>query len=95
MLESSEEKMPPEKYRKALTVLKDTGIFDVVSGILVGKPIDEAYAEEYREILVDVIENPNLTLVFNINVGHAQPRCIIPFGVKATVDVEHQVIRFE
>lgn len=95
LLESSEEKMPPEKYRKALTVLKDTGIFDVVSGILVGKPIDEAYAEEYREILVDVIENPNLPLVFNINVGHAQPRCIIPFGVKATVDVEHQVIRFE
>lgn len=30
----------------------------------------------------------------NINIGHAQPRCIIPFGVEATVDVDNQMIRF-
>ncbi|MBO5598887.1 MAG: hypothetical protein J5943_09855 [Oribacterium sp.] len=34
-------------------------------------------------------------MVANINVGHATPRCIIPFGVNATVDVDNQVIRFE
>ena len=56
--------------------------------------MDEAYAEEYRKTLVDVIGNPNLSVVFNINVGHAQPRCIIPFGVRATVNVNDQVIRF-
>ncbi|MGT2906567.1 S66 family peptidase [Streptococcus dentiloxodontae] len=95
LLESSEEKMPPEKYREALIALKGTGIFDVVSGVLAGKPMDETYAEEYRQILVDVIANPSLSIVFNINVGHAQPRCIIPFGVKATVDVNNQVIKFE
>lgn len=36
----------------------------------------------------------NLPIVYNINIGHAQPRCIIPFGVEATVDIENQVIRF-
>ena len=49
---------------------------------------------EYRQTLVDVIGNPKLPVVFNINVGHTQPRCIIPFGVRATVDVNDQVIRF-
>ena len=94
LLESSEEKMPPEKYQKAMITLKETGIFDVISGVLVGKPMDEIYAQEYKRILVDVIDNPNLPIVYNINIGHAQPRCIIPFGVEATVDIENQAIRF-
>lgn len=94
LLESSEEKMPPEKYQKVMITLKETGIFDVISGVLVGKPMDEIYAPEYKQILVDVIDNPNLPIVYNINIGHAQPRCIIPFGVEATVDIENQVIRF-
>ena len=94
LLESSEEKMSPEKYRKAVLALKETGIFDVISGILIGKPMDETYVQEYKQILVDAIDHPNLPIVCNINIGHAQPRCIIPFGVAATVDIDNQVIRF-
>ena len=94
LLESSEEKMPPSKYEKAVAALKETGIFEVLSGVLVGKPIDETYAREYRQILTDVIDSPDLPIVWNVNIGHAQPRCILPFGVKATVDVSRQVIRF-
>ena len=94
LLESSEEKMSPEKYRKTVMALKETGIFDVISGILIGKPMDGTYEQEYKQILVDIIDHPSLPIVCNINIGHAQPRCIIPFGVKATVDIYHQVIRF-
>ena len=86
--------MAPEKYQKAMITLKETGIFDVISGVLVGKPMNRIYEQEYKRILVDVIDNPNLPAVCNINIGHAQPRCIIPFGVEATVDIENQVIRF-
>lgn len=95
LLESSEEKMSPQKYRKAILALKETGIFDVVSGVLIGKPMDETYAREYKQILSETIARPSLPIVCNINIGHAQPRCIIPFGIKATVDAENQVIRFE
>lgn len=94
LLESSEEKMPPEKYEKALLALKETGIFKVLSGIIVGKPMDEAYIEEYNKALCATIDDPSLPIVCNINIGHAQPRCIIPFGVRATVDAEQGVIRF-
>ncbi len=94
LLESSEEKMPPDTYRKALEHLKGTGVFDVVSGVLIGKPMDEAYEQEYKQLLIDVIEKPQLPIVCNINIGHAQPRCIIPFGVEAFVDAEQQSIRF-
>lgn len=94
LLESSEEKMPPEKYRRTLEYFKEKGVFDVVSGVLAGKPMDETYVEEYKQHLIDVIGDPRLPVVCNINIGHAEPRCIIPFGVEAVVDAEKQVIRF-
>lgn len=94
LLESSEEKPTPEKYRQSLEYLKELGLFDVISGVLVGKPMDETYMEEYKQLLVEVIDQPDLPIVFNVNIGHAMPRCIIPFGVDATVDVEKQSISF-
>ena len=94
LLESSEEKMAPDAYSKALRYLKDAGVFANVSGVLVGKPMDRTYEDEYREALREVIADPSLSVVFNINIGHAQPRCIIPFGVTAHVDAEEQVILF-
>ena len=94
LLESSEEKPTPELYRRALEYLKGTGVFDAVSGVLAGKPMDETYAGEYKKLLPEVIGRPDLPIVFNINIGHAMPRCIMPFGVEATVDAEKQVIRF-
>ena len=95
LLESSEEKMSPEKYEKALRYLKNTGIFNVISGILIGKPMDEIFAAEYKEKLIKVIDDPRLPIVCNLNVGHALPRCIIPFGVNAAVNTELQQIVFD
>ena len=56
--------------------------------------MDEEYAEDYKQLLAEVIDRPELPVVFNLNIGHAMPRCIIPFGVEALVDAEKQVIRF-
>lgn len=95
LLESSEEKPSPEKYRRTLEYLKEAGVFDAVSGVLCGKPMDETYAEEYKKLLVKVINKPELPIVFNVNIGHAAPRCIIPFGVGSVVDAEKQVISFD
>ena len=94
LLESSEERMPPEKYRRALEHLKAAGVFGAVSGVLVGKPIDRVCEREYRQLLTEVIGDPALPVVWNLNVGHAAPRCILPFGVEAEVDARRQVIRF-
>ena len=94
LLETSEEKMTPAQYRLELETLKKTGVFGVVSGVLAGKPMDECYADEYRAILTDVIADPALPVVWNLNIGHAMPRCILPFGVEATVDAAAQRITF-
>lgn len=94
LLETSEEKPDPKLFRKMIGALKEFGIFDVLSGVLVGKPQNETYYDEYKTILLDEISNKDLSIVYNLNIGHATPRCIIPFGVVAEVNVDKQVIVF-
>lgn len=95
LLETSEERPKPELFRKMILKLQEYGIFDVISGLIIGKPQNEEYYEEYKQILLDEIKNQDLSIVYNINIGHSTPRCIIPFGVNAKVDVERQIIEFE
>ena len=94
LLETSEEKASPEKYRRALDFLRDAGVFGAVSGVLVGKPAGGVFEREYERLLIEVIGDPTLPVVTGVNVGHATPRCILPFGVDATVDATAQTIRF-
>ena len=62
--------------------------------MLVGKPMDETYYDDYPAILKEVVGDPSLPIVYNVNVGHAQPRCIVPFGVPAVVNATEQRITF-
>ncbi len=94
LLESSEEQMTPEQFRRAAVILKETGVFRAVSGVLLGKPMDRVYEKEYWQALTEVVDDPSLPIVCNLNIGHATPRCIIPFGVEATVDAGEQRIVF-
>ena len=66
----------------------------MINGIIVGKPADEVYYDEYKKALTETVDNENLPIVYNVNIGHALPRCIIPFGIEATVDMQEQKITF-
>lgn len=92
LLETSEEKPQPDILKKMLLKLESTGIFEAVNGVLIGKPMDEKYYEEYRKIYSEVIDN---NIIYNINAGHALPRAIVPFGVNVTADGEKGIIRID
>ena len=94
MLETSQEKPEPDDFKKMLQALKETGIFEVISGLLVGKPMDETFYDDYKKTLMDTIDS-TIPIVYNLNVGHATPRAIVPFGVHAYVDATEQVICFD
>ncbi len=47
-----------------------------------------------KDQLISVIDDHSLPVLCNVNIGHATPRCIIPFGVNASVDADKQVIQF-
>lgn len=64
----------------------------MVNGVLVGKPQDEAYYQEYKDILIKVIADEELLIVYNVNFGHATPRCALQYGVVAKADMKQKKI---
>lgn len=94
LLESSAPIAQPDYFRKMLLRLKETGIFAVINGLLVGRPVDGTAYDVYKSVLLDVIDT-DIPIVYNLNVGHATPRAILPFGVLAHVTVDKQEIIFD
>lgn len=94
-IETCEEKPAPEMIRKELLALKEKGVFRSVNGVIVGKPQDETYYEEYKDILIEVIDNPLLPILYNVNFGHSTPRCVIPYGTDVIVNIHDKKIIFK
>ena len=94
-IETSEEKMEPDKLEIVLKHFKDNKILESVKGIIVGKPVDEKYYEEYKEVYKKIFEDLDTPVLYNVNFGHSVPRCILPYGAKATVDYDNKKITID
>lgn len=89
-IETCEEKPTPSEYERNLLLLGELGIFDVINGMIVGKPQDEVYYEEYKEILRRIVPR-NVPILYNVNIGHARPITVLPIGRRA-ICCENRII---
>lgn len=90
--ETSEEKPSPEKLGKMLATLDEAGVLGAVAAVVVGKPQGEKFYDEYKQVWLEATEKHNLPIIYNINVGHAAPRCILPYGGRVSVDFDERRI---
>lgn len=90
--ETSEEQPAPERLKQLLTALKDAGVFANISGIIVGKPQNNKYYEEYKDVWRETVANDKLPILYNVNFGHGTPRAILPYGAEACINAEKQEI---
>ena len=97
-LETSEDEVPPDYIEYYLRNLIAQGIIDKINGIIVGKPQNEKYYEEYKEVYKKVIggeaNRPELPILYNVNIGHTAPMCIFPLGQKIKVDLNKKKLTF-
>ncbi|MCL1680001.1 LD-carboxypeptidase [Elizabethkingia miricola] len=93
-LETSEEMISPLQFCWALRNYAAQGIFNRISGLILGRPYDNKYVQEYNEILLQVIRDEegrdDLTIVTEMNFGHTCPVFTIPYGVMAEIDNERK-----
>ena len=94
-LETSQEKIEPSKLETILLLLKDKKVLESVKGIIVGKPYDEVYYEEYKEVYKKIFKDLDTPLLYNVNFGHAYPRCILPYDALTTVDYDNKKITID
>lgn len=90
--ETSEERMSPEKLEKILMYFKEKKILETVKGIIVGKPADEDYYDEYKEVYKRVFADLDTPVLYNLNFGHSYPRCLIPYDAEATIDYDNKKV---
>ncbi|WP_406617566.1 S66 peptidase family protein [Mycoplasmopsis adleri] len=93
-LETSENKIEPEVLKLMLTVFKENGFFNNISGLIVGKPQNEAYYEEYKNIYKTVIDE-NIPVIYNINFGHGYPRTILAYGQVLKYDSAKKIFTYK
>ncbi len=91
--ETSNEKMSPEHFRKIILGLKENEIFSVISGLVVGKPMDNAFYNEYKQILKEELSGYDFPILLNANFGHCFPHSIIPILADAEIDVKEKTLK--
>jgi muramoyltetrapeptide carboxypeptidase LdcA involved in peptidoglycan recycling len=96
-IETSEEMPSPDLLLFYLCNLGYQGILNAVNGVLVGKPMNEKYYEEYKDVILKVMRKfkvENLPILYNVNFGHAIPIGILPLGTEVAVDFDKKTIHF-
>ena len=87
----------PDYVTYYLRNLGAQGILNAINGIIVGKPQDEEFYEEYKAVYLSVLKEfncENLPIIYNVNIGHAVPIGILPLGIEYEIDLDKKIIRF-
>lgn len=90
--ETSEEKPPLWFIECALRNYGTTGILEKVNGIVWGKPQDEEYSHEYKDVIKKVMKEfgkEDLPILYNMNFGHTEPKICLPYGAVAEIDCDN------
>lgn len=98
LIETSEDKPLPDYVLYYLRNLGALGILNLVKAIIVGKPQDEMYYEEYKEVYKKIIKEfkcDNLGIIYNVNIGHANPIGLLPLGIEYEIDFDNKTIRLK
>jgi muramoyltetrapeptide carboxypeptidase len=79
-----------------LHVLRYTGVFDRIAGMVVGSAWEVAPTpggpETLRELVLDVLGDRDIPVLGNVDVGHNPPNVPMPLGVRAEVDADARTI---
>jgi len=98
-IETSEDAPTPDTVSYWLRNYGMQGVFDRISGLLVGRArgySDEAKArldELVVRVVADQFGRPDLPIVSNLDFGHTDPQWVLPLGVLAEVDAGARTIR--
>ena len=68
----------------------------MISGIIVGKPARrskyEPYKEVYRKVVGFEAKRPDLPILYNVNIGHAEPIGVLPIGARCRLDADNRTL---
>ena len=91
-LETCEETISPDKLKIVLEEFEKRGILNAVKGLIIGKPMDEIYYDEYKKVYKEFFKNKDTLVIYNLNFGHSVPRCILKYDALTKIDTINKKI---
>jgi muramoyltetrapeptide carboxypeptidase len=90
----------PYQVDRMITHLKQAGKFDSVHGVVFGEMLNCAQHPEQgytlEEVLLDLLGEFNIPILYGFSTGHtSRPNVIVPFGVRARLDLTSSAPIFE
>lgn len=91
-LETSESKPSPARVDGILMDYQNMGVFDVLQGLLVGRPMNYSDSEkaELREVVRRRTAPYSFPVVTDMDFGHTAPQFTLPIGCRARIDASAQ-----
>ena len=75
-----------------LHVLRQAGVLDRISGMIVGRPQDVEMTspgpETLRDIVLQVMGDRDIPILGDVDVGHSGPNLPMPLGIRAAMDAD-------
>lgn len=91
---NNEPYVQPEQLTWILRNYAALGILAKLSGILIGRPYGNRYADDYDRALLRVVRDEQglaqLPIVSGMDFGHTCPTFTLPYGVRARIDANTQ-----
>ena len=74
-----------------LTNLNNAGIFKEIVGFIIGRPYrySDNDHEKLKEIILKITEKYNFPILYNVNLGHADPIITLRYGQTLTINSTH------
>ena len=95
-IETSEEQPSPDLVKYIFYNLGAQGILNNINGILVGRPKDGKYYQEYNEVIKEVTRiygRSDIPIIANCHFGHAWLWNILPIGTEIQLDCNNKTIK--
>ncbi|RMC40062.1 LD-carboxypeptidase [Lactobacillus sp. ESL0233] len=92
-IETSEECPSPDLYAQMLNQLDQAGLLKSVRGILMGKPQNNCYVNEYQTKLLAATAKYQTPILANVNIGHAYPHTALPYGALAQINLDQSSLK--
>ncbi|WP_214690354.1 MULTISPECIES: S66 peptidase family protein [unclassified Exiguobacterium] len=94
-LEDSFKTMAEEE--RSLSMLKLAGVFDEISGLIIGKHEhfqNQSAPFSFNDLLLEIIGEKDFPILTNVDIGHTFPSHVFPIGIQVELDTTNGVIRF-
>ncbi len=79
---------------RMLTQMKLAGCFERLAGLVLGSFEDCGIEDEIFRIVRNIFREKKLPILAGIDAGHGTPNITVPFGIRADLDADRQVLSF-